>query len=278
MIGIPGLSSLSFPKIGAGFEAPKVFKLAAPIGALFVSLIVFILIVWPKFNDVIKLKISNAELTSRAASLEAKAQLLSSLDKDKLNSQLTASEALLPSDKGVFSLVTQIEKSASASGVILNKVDVSPGSINDSGGSGSGQAPVAQAAGIAGQAADLGSFTSDVPKIQVRVAITSDYKSFIQFLNNLLSLPRVVSIHDLSISSQSVSGQASALKSLMTLDAYWKSLPKELPSIESAIQSLSEGETKRLDNIKVGEVTGGVAGPVVIPSVPTGRSDLFAPF
>ncbi len=203
MINLP---VISIPKINIGGDFSRFLKLGAPVAAIGVSVLVLLFIVWPTFNNMVKLNISNKQLVTRAASLEAKSQDLASLDRNKLDQQLTASEQLLPSDKGVFLIVAQIEKAASSSGVILNKIDVTPGSIGETVGS-TQAAPTTQNTNAPGQnAADLGSVNIDTPKIQLRVAITSDYAGFLKFLSTLVSLPRVVSVHDLTLATSGSTG------------------------------------------------------------------------
>jgi Tfp pilus assembly protein PilO len=279
MFNLPTISLPAFPKIGSGEETSKILKLAAPVGALVVAVLVFIFVVLPTFNKVIGITVSNRQLSARVGSLETKASALQSLDKNKLDLQLSASEQLLPSDKGVFTIVGQIEREASNSGVILNKVDVAPGSIGDSSGDksltsgqGQGQTSSAPAAG------DLGGVNVDTPLVQLKVSFTGDYRGFLNFIKAIASLPRVVSIHDLTI----VTGGAEASSVIhiqMTVDAYWKPLPSELPPVESPIEQLTDSESKILDNVKFEQTTAPIVnGGVANPTVPTGRSDIFAPF
>lgn len=287
MINLP---VISIPKINIGADSSKFLKLGAPAAAIAVSVLVLLFVIWPTFNSMIKLNISNKQLATRASSLEAKSQDLATLDRNKLDRELTASEQLLPSDKGVFLIVQQIERAASSSGVILNRIDVAPGSIGDSVSTGQGSAQGAASAQTSapGQnAADLGSAVIDTPKVQLRVAITSDYAGFLKFLNTLISLPRVVSIHDLTLSTAGgTGGSSSALRTALTLDAYWKPLPKELPAVETAISKLTPEEENIIDNVVTTSLTnstssgsGGTSTSIPsTPSAPSGRSDLFAPF
>lgn len=287
MINLP---VISIPKINIGADSSKFLKLGAPAVAIAVSVLVLLFVIWPTFNSMIKLNISNKQLATRASSLEAKSQDLATLDRNKLDRDLTASEQLLPSDKGVFLIVQQIERAASSSGVILNRIDVAPGSIGDSVSTGQGSAQGAASAqtNAPGQnAADLGSVVIDTPKVQLRVAITSDYAGFLKFLNTLISLPRVVSIHDLTLSTAGgTGGSSSALRTALTLDAYWKPLPKELPAVETAISKLTPEEENIIDNVVTTSLTnstssgsGGTSTSIPsTPSAPSGRSDLFAPF
>lgn len=277
MFNLPAISLPAFPKIGSGEEASKILKLAAPIIALFIALIVFVLVVWPTFNKVIGITVSNRQLSGRVVSLQSKADELQTLDKNQLDQQLSASEQLLPSDKGVFSIVQQIEREASASGVILNKVDVAPGSIGGSSSDEKTSQP-SPAPGAVTESGDLGGTTVDTPLVQLKVSFTGDYQGFLSFIKAITSLPRVVSIHDLSI----VAGGAEASSVIhvqMTVNAYWKPLPGELPPVESPIEKLSESELKILDNVKFEDTTSApiINGSAAAP-VPTGRTDIFAPF
>ena len=186
--------------------------------------------------------------------------------------ELSSAEQLLPSEKDVFSLVGQIENIARLSGVLLSRLEVAPGSVGGTGAEANGKSAQAN------QATQKGDSEKDVgvPKIQLKISLTSDYMSYLQFLHRLLLIPRIVAIRDLSLSSASASGQSTQLRTILTLDAYWQSLPERLGSIESPIENLSENEKKLLAQVQQSE-SGGGAAPVV-PIVPTGKDDLFAPF
>lgn len=254
-IGV-NLSNLKIGKLDVG----KFTTLGAPIGAICVSLVILVFIVWPRLSEALKLRSSNAQLSSQAGVLASKAQLLSSLDKVELDSQLGSAEQILPSDKSVFSFVREVEVAAARNGVLLNKVDVVPGAL-------SGGSEVA--------APRAGETPAAAPKIQVKISITSDYKSLLSFLSSMYSVSRVIAISDFTISAGTSSGEsAAALRSSMVIDAYWKPLPTELGSLESPIESLTEGEEELLAR----RAFGIAAPPAVVPTVPTGRADLFAPF
>jgi len=250
-------------KVGKGIDVSKITTFGAPIGAIGVSFIILLLVVWPKLTEALKLRASNVELASRVESLAVKVQLLSSLDKVQLDSQLGSSEQLLPSDKSIFTFVRQVETAAARNGVLLNKVDVAPGALADD--------------GSTKQAPQAGVVVDAAPKVQVKVAMTSDYKSFLNFMSSIYSISRVIGVRDLTLSSGSGTGEAAALRTSLVIDAYWKPLPTQLGSIESPIENLSTKEEDLLKRAKAAEVNESIP-PAVVPTVPTGRSDLFAPF
>lgn len=258
---LPEISAnLNNLKIGKGVDLGRLTTLGAPIAAIGVSLAILLLVVWPKFSEALRLRASNSELVTRVESLSNKVQILSTLDKVELDSQLGSAEQILPSDKGVFPFVRQVEEAASRTGVLLNKVDVAPGSLS---GDSADSVPKA------------GETVEAAPKIQVRISITSDYSSLLSFLENMYSISRVIGIKDLTISSGAVADEPSVLRTSLVIDAYWKALPTELGSIETPIQTLSEAEGEILDRAEAAQVS---APPAVVPTVPTGRPDLFAPF
>lgn len=281
MIGLPSISMPALPKIGSSGVSSKALKLAAPLGSIIISAIVLIFVIWPTFSRVINLNISNKQLSGRAASLESKVEALASLDRTLLDRQLSAGEQLLPSDKGVFTIISQIEKEASASGVVLDKIDAAPGNVGDSltlGQSLDKDAKTApqQGANVGQISADLGDLVVTTPKVALKVMISSDYQGLLRFVNALNLLPRVISIHDFTIVS---SGSGSGISTRLTIDAFWEPIPRELPAVETPISALTESESKILDNVKfaasgAGPVIGGGGGV----SVPSGKSDIFAPF
>jgi len=257
------LPTISIPKIGENTDLSRSISLLAPGGAIAVCILILFFIVWPKFTQILQLKTENQQLIERAEKLDVKAGKLAVLDKNELDTQLGIAEQILPSDKGVFSLVTQVERTAAVSGALLNRVELAPGSINKSQ---SAKAPSSQGAATAE--------TEVTPKMQLRISLSGDYKSVLQFLNTIFSISRVVTINDLSLSSSGISGQSAQVRVSLTIDAYWLPLPNELSSIESPITELTPQELARLEQVRS-------TGFVVIPSIPSvsiGRPDLFAPF
>lgn len=247
-------------KIGR-LDISKFATLGAPIAAISVSFVILVFIVWPRFSEAIKLRSSNAQFSSQAEALASKAQLLSSLDKVKLDSHLGLAEQILPSDKSVFPFVREVEVAAARNGVFLSRVDVAPGSLS----------------GDSGVAVPTAGETPDpAPKIQVKISMTSDYRSLLNFLSNMYSVSRVIGIRDFTISSGAPMGESAlALKTSVIIDAYWKPLPTQLGSIESPVESLTQEEEEILAMVQAAGIT---TPPAVVPTVPTGRADLFAPF
>lgn len=259
---LPGISAnLSHLKIGRGLDFAKISTMGVPLGAIGISIIILLLVVWPKLSEALRLRVSNEQLATQAESLSLKAQTLSTLDEVVLHSQLGFSEQILPSDKAVFAFVSQVELAAARSGVLLSKVDVAPGSLTGDSG---------DATPKAGETAD------PAPKIQVKTSLTSDYRSLLNFLVSMYSVSRVIGIRDFTISSGASGEQgAAALRSSLVIDAYWKTLPTQLGSIESPVENLTEEEEEILKRAKAAEIS---SPPAVVPTVPIGRPDLFAPF
>jgi len=256
------LSSITLPKIGDEAEISKWMGLAAPVGAIIISGVIIVLILWPKFTQIVQLRNDNKQLAIRVESLKAKADKLARLDREDLDIKLGIVEQLLPSDKGVFTLVKQIEETSGASGILLNKIDLAPGSLKGVGEKGASTAT----AGTEGDSA---------PSIQLRVLLTGDYRSFEQFLKNIFSISRVLSVRDLSLSSSASSaGEGTQVRTSLTIHAYWLPLPKELDSIESEIEDLTAEELLTLEQIR----STGFISPPVIPAVPTGKGDLFSTY
>lgn len=268
-MNLPNIPSF---KLGSHVNTDKIGVLVVPIGAIVVSLLVFFLVVWPKFTNTLSLRSGNKELEQRVQQLIAKVDLLSSFDKVELQQDLGYAEALLPSDKGTFSMIRQIELAAASSGVVLTKVDVAPGSISGAGGSSSSGQPSQPAAPV-----QSGSGLPDVAKILVRVSMSSDYNSFLNFLTNIANNARITSIEDLTLSSSSAPGEMSPLRISMIINGYWKSRPSKLGQIESPVTKLTEAESSMLAKVKT-FISSTPSDSGKVPTVPIGRSNLFAPF
>ncbi len=258
------LPTVSILKSGNSAVLTKFSNLAAPVGALVVSVLILLFVVWPKFSEALQLRSANKDLAIRASNLSQKADKLRTLDSLVLEEQLVAAEQLLPSDKSVFTLVSQIEKTAGASGVLLSRVELTPGNLSEN-----AIPDKPTPAQSAGKDDTLGVAS----KIQLKISISSDYRSLVIFLNNILVLPRAVAVRDLTIAASS-SGGSSQIKASMLLDAYWKALPKQLASIETPVEEPTAEEAARLDRIS----STGFSTLPSIPSVPLGRQDIFAPF
>lgn len=267
------LSSFSIARILPKIEFGRTQALLAPAGAIAIAVIVLVLVIWPKFTQALSIRAENQQLASRAAVLETKVQVLESLDSDQLEEQLGDAERLLPSDKAVFSYIRQIEGAASAAGVILQKVDVAPGVLSGEGALAS-QAPTAQSAAPAGAPAD----TLEGAKVQVKISLTSDYKSLVTFLERIVSLARVSAVRDLTIASASATGEVAPLRTSMAVDAYFRPLPAELGSIEAPVEALTADEQNLLASVRAATISSPVATSSAVIAVPTGRNDLFAPF
>ena len=261
---------MDLPHMTGGVKATKIDTsglavFGMPALAIGVSILIAFFVVWPKFSQALSLRAANSELTVRVEALDLKADVLASLDRSELETQLALSEQLLPSDKGAFVFVRQIENAAATSGVFLDRVDLVPGNLKTDD-TGENSPPVV------GDNAK----PSISPSLQVRVSTTSNYSSLISFLGTLFSISRVTGINELTIASESDDEGVSALKATFVIDAFWRPLPSQLGSIESAVSTLSASELEVLANARILE-SGGGATPVV-PQVPTGRADLFSPF
>ena len=260
------------PKIANLPDISRYTGLATPAVAVAVSVIVAVLVTWPKFSEVLKLRTSNTELEVRLSSLREKAAVLERLSGDRadLELQLAHSEQLLPSDKNIFSVISLVEQVSGSSGVLLNRLEVSPGAIGTA--SPGAASAVPQAAPAAGSPADL------APKVSLKLAVTSDYSSFLRFANQLLSFPRVVSISDLSLASSGSSGQAYQIRSSFTLNAFWQPLPTELASVESPVEVLTNDEKELLSGVEFsGSLQTTPSGEGGVQTIPTGKTDIFAP-
>lgn len=255
-MNLPNLQGILRPQTFVKIDLGRWQTIVAPALAIIVSFAVLILVIWPKFTGALRIRSQNVELEARVVSLAAKTQLLESLDKFLLDQQLSAVEAMLPSNEALFSFVRQVQSAAATSGVILNKIDVGPSSTSTSG---------------------VKSEAASAPKIQVKVSATSDYRSLTTFLSRILSLPRANGIAELTISSSATGGEAGRLRTSAVIDAFWRQLPRDLGSIETPVVELTGEELELLAKVQSATVSTPSLGGAV-PQVPTGRSDLFAPF
>lgn len=255
------LPTLSLSKISASGDLTKSLAVAVPVLSILISIGIAFFIVWPKFNEVLALRKANKEMVVRAEVLENKAQSLQGLDRSLLTRQLELSEQLLPSQRNIFTLLATVENAATASGVLLDKVDVVSDSLNES--------TSAQAAASAASGAKSTKGTS----VQIKLSLASSYSSLLQFLGSLLTTSRVIEIEDLNVSS--AKGEGSALSATFTLRAFWNPLPSDLGAIENNLEKLTAAEAQLLDKVQSKIIS---LPQVELPVPPLGRPDLFAPF
>lgn len=248
-------------------ELGKFIGFIIPVGAILISFGVAFFVVWPKFNEVLKLKETNVQNVEISKKLEEKVTKLTSLDAVKLTEQISSADKLLPSDKGTFTFISQIENTAGASGVVISSLSVVPGFVGNSN---------SKTSAVAGSPAPPPSKDNidppDVSKVSVKMTLTSDYRGLIAFLMNIYSQPRVVAIKDLAVASQGTTGQVSTS---FTLDSYWQPMPTELPSVESPVIEITKDEEAMLAKVSDNAATATLTD---YSNIPVGRTDLFAPF
>lgn len=267
--------TVAMPKISIAPDVGRYSGIATPVAAIIVSILVSVFVTWPKFSEVLKLKDANQELAVRFSSLNEKAGVLESIssDKEKLELMLAQSEQLLPSEKNVFSFIQQVEGASRSSGVLLSRLEVSPGAISGA----DKTTPAAPAPAAPGQATTTPELA---PKISLKLALTSDYRSFLQFVDNVLTFSRIASVGDLSLAASSSSGESYQLRTSLTVNGFWQPLPGDLASVESPIDVLTSQEEELLSKVQFTSTTivstptsGGEAS-----TIPTGKTDIFAPF
>lgn len=258
------------------FDLSKVLLFGPSIFAIVVAFIVAGVVVWPKYQEVQQLKISNKTLEETAVKLESKAAALSALDKEKLRSQLVAADQLLPSEKGIFTFIRQIENVRTNSGVIINNLSVGSvgqfssgsGEPAEAGTTGSATAPAPAppptAQGTPGQV-ELG----DVQTVTAKVTISSDFDQIFSFLNQLYGLPRVTSVSGLTFAQD----QRGLISTTMDITSLWQELPTQLPSVETPLPDLSSAEIELLAKV---QSESSISPPVVVPDVPKNKANIFA--
>ncbi|KKP93679.1 MAG: hypothetical protein UR98_C0003G0049 [Parcubacteria group bacterium GW2011_GWA1_36_12] len=254
------LSTLAMPKVKDGQDLSGIIGVAIPIGGIVISILIAVLIIWPKVTEILELRTNNEQLRSTVQTLEQKAEILAGLDQIKLEDQLAAAEQLLPSDSNAFSVLRQVEDTANTSGVLLSKIEVITGSFGEGGAS--------AGASASGASPEL----NLAPAVEIRLSLTSDYQSLLGFISGLYSFSRVASIDSLSVSAGG--GDEGLLSTSFAVNAHWKQLPQNLGSIEAPVENLTSSEEELLANVKSPQRT--ESAPV--PPVATGRGNPFNPY
>lgn len=255
--------------------ASKVLIFAPSILAIGASILIGFFVVWPKFNETLKLKESNKTLEATSVKLSEKASALSALDVPQLKTQLTSAELLLPSDKNIFPFIRQIEDIRNKSGVVITSLSV--GSVGQFKSDAAKPDPADAKAGTPAPPPPAAGVDSDIAlsvgasAVEMKVSVTSDYRSILQFLNNLYAMARVTNVKDLSF-APNTEGQ---ITTSLVISSLWQPLPSDLPSIESPLPTMGKAETELLAKV---ENSGAAIAPVPVPDVPKGRPDIFTKF
>lgn len=253
----------------------KILIFAPSILAIVVSILIGFFVVWPKFNEVLKLKESNKTLEGTSVKLSEKAEALSRFDQSKLKTQLTSAERVLPSEKNIFLFIRQIEDIRNKSGVVITSLSV--GSVGQFKSNTAKPDPADGKVGVPAPAPPVVGADNDIAvsvgasAVEMKVSVTSDYRSILQFLNNLYAMARVTIVKDLSFAS-SPEGQ---ITTTLVISSLWQPLPSDLPSIESPLPTLGKAETDLLAKI---ESSGADTASAPVPDVPKGRPDIFTKF
>lgn len=260
------LPAVTIPKNGISVGISKYLPFAMPTLSIAVAILVAYFVIWPKFGEVLSMRTTNKQMDVQAAQLEEKALTLNVFSQDKvsLEKQLAQAERLLPSTNGVFLVLREIELAAASSGILLEKTDVDAKSLSTEQ---KGPAAPDQPGKNASAVSNLS------PSVVIKLSLTGGYKSFLQFMGSLYNNSRVVSIDDLTLSS-SAQSSSSVVRAAITINAFWKPLPKDLGSIDKPVDKLSGAENSRLSAVEAVQT----ATASAVPRVPLGRSDLFAPF
>jgi Tfp pilus assembly protein PilO len=262
---------MNLPTLATGakvekFDITKVILFAPPALAILASVLIAFFVVWPRFNDVLSLQKSNKTLRDNALALEQKATALESLDRSRLKSQLLAANQLVPSDKNIFNFIGQVEETRNSSGVAITNLSVGTvGQFGTAKPDASGAAPSPPPAGEVTDPSVTGA-----GEVQMKLSLTSDYRSFLQFLDGVYALPRVVIVKDLSFASAD-----SQITTSMTINALWQELPTALAAVESPLLTLTKNQEELLAKI---ETSGTSTTQTIVPEVPKGRNDIFTPF
>lgn len=274
-MNLPTLTVGAGTKTESSIAQVSKFLIFAPsVLAIIVSILIGFIVVWPKFNETLKLEESNKTLEETSVKLNEKASALSGLDQSKLKTQLKSAEFLLPSEKNIFPFIRQIEDIRNRSGVVITSLSV--GSVGQFKSDPTKADPADSKAGApvpppaAGADTDIAASVG-ASVVEMKVSVTSDYRSILQFLNNLYAMARVTTIKDLSF-SPNAEGQ---ITTSLVISSLWQPLPSDLASVESPLPVLGDAEIALLAKI---DSSGADIVSARIPEGPKGRPDIFTKF
>ncbi|KKQ66428.1 MAG: hypothetical protein US86_C0005G0039 [Candidatus Daviesbacteria bacterium GW2011_GWA2_38_24] len=200
----------------------QIYLWPAAAGIVSVALIVFI--AFPQFQQVFGFVSSISELTTTVNNLQEKIKSLSSIDETVYRDNLNLTLRVLPTERDLISVISQIQLLASSTGVRIDGINFSNSASGEISSAGSGE-----------------------ESFIVSIGISGSPEQFKNFLTKLRTAPRIMKVEGIDISTgrSGVSGQAN-----FTLKTFYQNLPSSLGDVEQPLPTLSAADNETLVRIQ----------------------------
>lgn len=189
-----------------------------PFFVILVNIFIFLIFLLPQIQELSQLRNNENVLKLHVEELNSKIALLSSLDKEKLNSDLDVALSALPMEKDYASILYGISRASERAGVTLQDYNFSVGDLSTS----SAQQ------------------VSRLPKISINLSVIGDINRTKQFIKNLYETFPISSI---------VSVQLTNSSSSLVVDFYFKLSPYTNFNMTMPLKELSSSEKAILETI-----------------------------
>lgn len=205
------------------------------------------------------------EQQKKLALLQDKLNRLTETNDAALQSQVTAFEQVLPSNKPALDLLAALSRLAREKKVILSAITLNPGKV---------------------EAEDQGTEVTrqrkaETPKLQnfsLEFSAEGNLQQVGSFISGLERTAPLMKIDQFSLSlvggrlEESGEFTPNRVKAELTVQVYYQKTPETIGGVDQPLAELSEAEAELLDTLQ--EFL--VYSPVQ-PQAPTGKTDLFAP-
>lgn len=213
-------------KISFLWEYFKKVRFFLLVGGLILAESLFVLIsVGRQWQSVSKLQSRKEEIRKEIAKLSSALDVINSLDRSKISSQLAMVKAALPSQKKTSGLVRGVAAIASASGVAIRSLEFSPGKIAT-------DSATTMDEVVAG---------SQARSFKVDVVIETDLEKLLVFLTKLQLANQLMGVKSVNYTVSAIRQPEASL----ALDVYFQPLPQ--PAVVwDQVRSVTAAEEKIL--------------------------------
>lgn len=228
---------------------PAYIKFAGPF-ALILIVVLTLLVVKPQYQKLKAVRQNLAQEKVKLQKLEDKLEALEAIDEIKLQEKATLSLKALPARKDVFEAMEVIDRLAQETGVIIEKLSVNPGEIEEE--EGGTEAKIRKE--------ELLAFKLELLGTQEQL------QKFLESLGEFIPLADTKRV--------TLGASEGVSSSEFSLELYFSPLPKEIGRPEDPLPELSAEEEKILE--KIAGLPYYVSEVVLTPAfTPSGRTNPF---
>lgn len=212
------------------YQRYQIFLL--PLFSAVICFGLFGLIVYPQINIFLENRKKIEEINIKQQLLESKLGTLEKVNPDIFKKNIEVALLALPAEKDVTGVISQLLYLLNINRLTLNEMSF---------------------LGVAAQ--------DKQDSIQIKIDISGGKDSFKSFITGLASLPRIIKVSSLEVSS---SKEGEVIQSSLTLQAFYQVLPNSIGNVNAPLPVISPKETEVLSKIQ--------SSSQVLPQAPVASS------